>query len=234
MNCGLIAACAFPLFVRWTMQPIEPSLGTRFTTTEPSRRRWLAWLCCSTSQRSDNTTRICNATSPDAALSRVVQVLRRTLLINGLLLSWHRGWFPVLLSVSIICLSAHWALFNTENVLRCLFFLMWRIQIKFSFDCLYEKGVKLMVPLLLCVFSVHGLHDQWEHGQRSNRLPDRSCHQQDICLCKKFPLQCLYCKPFISAFAVTRKPLRVFGFKFSGAYFIIFMRFLFLWKTEGW
>lgn len=64
MNCGLIAACAFPLFVRWTMQPTEPSLGTRFTTTEPSRRRWLAWLCCSTWQRSDNTTRICNATSP--------------------------------------------------------------------------------------------------------------------------------------------------------------------------
>lgn len=45
--------CCFPLFNRWIMQLTEPSLAARSTPTEPSRRRWLAWLCCIMSLRSD-------------------------------------------------------------------------------------------------------------------------------------------------------------------------------------
>lgn len=34
------------------------------------------------------------------------------------------------------------------------------------------------------IFPVDGLHDQWKHGQWGYWIPDWSCHQQDLCLCK--------------------------------------------------
>lgn len=37
---------------------------------------------------------------------------------------------------------------------------------------------------LPCPFAVDGVHDQRQHGQRSQGIPDRGGHQQDLCLCK--------------------------------------------------